>query len=74
MDFSIDVCKTFSQIITSGGGITKHNADVEATVKRHEERTEALKTKSASATNFQLGPDISKTVDESTTAAAELLA
>lgn len=74
LDFSIDVCKTFSQIITCGGGITKHNADVEATVKRHKEKTEALKTKSASAINLQPRPDISKAVDESITAAAELLA
>lgn len=74
LDFSIDVCKISSQIITSDDGVTKHNAEVEATVKRHKEATEALKTKSASATSLQLGPDISRVVDESITDSAELLA
>jgi hypothetical protein len=73
LDFSIDVCKTFSQVLTSDEGITKHNAEVEATVKRHKEMIEALKTKGSSATSLQLGPNISSAVDESIAVSTELL-
>lgn len=74
LDFSIDVCKTFSQIITSDEGIAKHDADVLATVKRYKEMAEALETKGASATGLQLGPDISSAVRESIAVYTELLA
>lgn len=73
LDFSIDVCKTFSQIVASDEGITKHNADTAATVKRYKEMTEALQTKGASATSLRLGPNISSAVDESIAVSAELL-
>lgn len=74
LDFSIDVCKTFGQIITSDDGITKNNADAAATVRRYKEMTEALKTKGASATSFQLGTSISSAVNESIAVSTELLA
>jgi hypothetical protein len=73
LNFSIDVCKTFSQILTSDEGITKHNADVAATVKRYKEMSEALKTKGASATSLQLGPTVSSAVDESIAVSKDLL-
>jgi cell division protein ZapA (FtsZ GTPase activity inhibitor) len=74
LDFSIDACKTFSQTVTSEEGITKHNADVTATVKRYKELSEALKAKGASATSLQLGPDISIAVEETIAVSMELLA
>ena len=74
LDFSIDVCKTFSQIITSDEGITKHNADIVATVKRYKELTEALKIKGASSNSLQLGPNISSAVNDSVADSEELLA
>lgn len=73
LDFSIDVCKTFSQITTSEDGLTKHNADVAKTVKRYKEMSEALKTKGASATSLELGPDISRAVNESIAVSMQLL-
>ncbi|GAB7332648.1 hypothetical protein MBLNU13_g04408t2 [Cladosporium sp. NU13] len=74
LDFSIDVCKMFSQIIKSDEGITKHNADVAATVKRYEEMAEALKTKGASSNSLQLGSEISSALEESIAVYTELLA
>lgn len=74
LDFSIDVCKTFSQIITSDEGITKHNADIAATVKKYKEMAEALKTKGDSVTTLQLGAAISSAVEESIGVYTELLA
>lgn len=74
LNFSIDVCKTFSQIITSEEGLTKHNADVAETVKRYKEMSEALKAKGASATSLELGPNISRAVDESIAVSMELSA
>lgn len=74
LDFSIDVCKTFSQIVTSDEGITKHNADVAATVKKYKGMAEALKTKGDSATTLQLGAAISSAVEESIGVYTELLA
>jgi hypothetical protein len=71
--FTIDICKTFGQITTSHEGITKHNAGVEATVNKYKNMSEALKAKGASATSLELGPDISKAVDESIAVYAELL-
>lgn len=74
LDFSIDVCKMFSQIITSDEGITKHNADVAATVKRYKGMAEALKTKGDTVTTLQLGAAISSAVEESIGVYTELLA
>jgi len=72
LDFSIDVCKTFSQIITSEEGLTKYNTDVAETVKRYKAMSEALKAKGASATGLELGPNISRAVDESIAVSMEL--
>lgn len=73
LGFSIEVCKTFSQIITSEEGLTKHNADVAETVKRYKEMSEVLKAKGASATSLELGPNISRAVDESISVSTELV-
>lgn len=73
LGFTVDVCKVFSQIVSSEEGATKYNADVEAIVKRYKDMIEALQYKSSASTILQLGPDISGAVKDGIVVSEKLL-
>lgn len=74
LDLTISVCRVFGQVVSSPDGATKQNAEIQKRLEMSKSLAEDLKAKRGQANRSQLGPDISKAVEDGIASSDDLLA
>ncbi|KAM0717481.1 hypothetical protein Q7P37_007333 [Cladosporium fusiforme] len=73
LDFTVDVCMKFGEIISSTDGATKENAEIELRITVSEELSQDLRNKKIQASGSGLERNISDAVDNSIACSNDLL-